>query len=186
MNPAALNEQAPATFKAEFDTSQGPFVVEVHRDWAPIGADRFYNLVKAGFYDQNRFYRVIPKFVAQFGIHGDPEIAKAWLSARILDDPTGKQSNKRGTIAFVAAGINRRTTVVFINLADNTSMDNTNVPYGRVVSGVEVLDRLYSGYGDAAPTGKGPIMTPYYAEGNAYLERQFPRLDYMKTAKIVD
>ena len=184
LNPAGLTEQAPATFKAEFDTSQGLFVVEATRDWAPVGADRFYNLVKSGFYNENRFYRVIPMFVVQFGIHGDPAVAKAWLPARLSDDPRGKQSNVRGTIAYVAAGINRRTTLVFVNMVDNKSMDGQNVPFGRVTAGMEVLERLYSGYGEAAPTGKGPMQTPFYAGGNEYLMKEFPKLDYIKTAKI--
>lgn len=188
MNPDQLTEQAPATFQVHFDTSAGPFVIEVTRDWAPHGADRFYNLVKRGFYDGCRFYRVIPG-LAQFGIHGDPEVAQAWFTARIPDD-IRKQSNLKGTIAFSSSGINRRSTPVFINLIDNPGMDLFNapngiVPFGRVVSGMNVVEKLYNGYGETAPTGKGPQMTPLYAEGNPYLEKEFPKMDYIKKATIV-
>lgn len=187
MNPAEFNEQAPATFQARFETSAGPFVIEVIRDWAPNGADRFYNLVKRGFYDGCRFYRVIPG-LAQFGINGDPEVAQAWFTARIPDDKR-TQSNTKGTIAYSSSGINRRSTPVFINLIDNPGMDVFNapagiVPFGRVVSGMNVVEKLYNGYGEAAPTGKGPQMTPLYAEGNPYLEKEFPKMDYIKKASI--
>jgi peptidyl-prolyl cis-trans isomerase A (cyclophilin A) len=187
MNPDDLKETAPATFKASFDTSAGPFVVEVIRDWAPNGADRFYNLVKRGYYDGSRFHRVIAG-LAQFGIHGDPEVAQAWFNARIPDD-VRKQSNTKGTIAFASSGVNRRSTQVFINLIDNPGMDVFNapagiVPFGRVVSGMNVVERLYNGYGEAAPTGKGPQMTPLYSEGTPYLEREFPKMDYIKKATV--
>ena len=188
MNPAEFNEQAPATFQARFETSAGPFVIEVHRDWAPNGADRFYNLVKRGFYDGCRFYRIISG-LAQFGINGDPEVAQAWFTARIPDDQR-TQSNLKGTIAYSSAGINRRSTQVFINLIDNPGMDVFNAPhgfapFGRVLSGMNVVESLYNGYGETAPTGKGPQMTPLYSEGNAYLEKEFPKMDYIKTASIV-
>ena len=184
MNPAALTEQAPATFKVNFDTSAGPFVVEVHRDWAPIGADRFYNLVKRGFYDGQRFYRVT-ELMAAFGIHGDPEVAKVWVSpaARLRDDPLGKQSNKKGTIAFLYAG--GRRTQTFINLPDNPTLDGQITPFGQVVSNMSVVEKFYSGYGEAYPNGDGPQMNSIFNEGNAYLEREFPKLDYIKMATIV-
>lgn len=185
MNPADLIEQAPATFKVNFDTSAGSFVVEVHRDWAPIGVDRFYNLVKRGFYDGSRFHRVIPDYMAQSGIHGDPEVTKVWLSERILDDPRGKQSNVKGTVAFVGAGMNRRSTQIYINLADNKSMDRQIPPIGRVASGMEVVGKLYAGYGEVPPTGNGPEQNRLTLEGNAYLEKEFPKLDYIKTATIL-
>jgi cyclophilin family peptidyl-prolyl cis-trans isomerase len=181
-DPAALNQQAPGTFKVNFDTSAGAFVVEAHRDWAPNAADRFYSLVRSGFYNGNRFYRVVP-LMAVWGIHGDPAVAKAWLSARIPDDPTRKQSNRKGTIAFLHS--NRRTTQTFINLVDNPGLDYQISPFGEVVSGLEVVLRLYAGYGEAKPSGKGPELTPLYEEGNTYLEREFPRLDYIKTAGVV-
>jgi peptidyl-prolyl cis-trans isomerase A (cyclophilin A) len=199
LNPDALKEQAPATYKVNFDTSAGPFVIEVHRAWAPHGADRFYNLVKNGFYDGNRFYRVTD-LVANFGIHGDREVAKAWLGKNIPDDPArtlgpssgelnpkgaSAQSNKKGFVAFSQPGANRRSTQVIIHLDDNSTLDSQMTPFGQVISGMNVVEKLYKGYGEPAPTGKGPMLTPLYAEGNAYLEREFPRLDYIKTTTIV-
>jgi peptidyl-prolyl cis-trans isomerase A (cyclophilin A) len=183
-NPAALNEQAPATFKADFDTSKGKFVVEVHRDWAPNGADRFYNLVKNGFYDEARFFRVLDGFMAQFGIHADPAIQAVWTSARIKDDPA-KQSNRRGYVVFATAGPNTRTTQLFVNFGDNTGLDRQGfTPFGQVASGMDVVDKLYSGYGEGAPSGKGPSQGRLNSEGNAYLMKEFPKLDYVKTATI--
>jgi peptidyl-prolyl cis-trans isomerase A (cyclophilin A) len=183
-NPAALNEQAPATYKVKFDTSKGPFVVEVHRDWAPNGADRFYNLVKNGFYNNARFFRVISGFMVQFGINGDPAISSKWRGARINDDPV-KQSNTRGLITFATAGPNTRTTQVFINFANNATLDGQGfAPFGQVISGMNVVDALYSGYGEGAPSGAGPEQGRVQSEGNAYLTSQFPKLDYIKSATI--
>jgi peptidyl-prolyl cis-trans isomerase A (cyclophilin A) len=183
LNPAAFAEKAPDDFKASFDTSAGTFVIEVHRDWAANGADRFYNLVKSGFYDGNRFYRVTP-LMAVWGLHGDPAVAKAWLSARIKDDETHKRSNTKGMVSFFQA--NRRSTQTFINLADNSAvLDIQIAPFGEVVSGMDVAEKLYAGYGEARPNGNGPEMNPFYEEGNAYLEREFPKLDYIKKASIV-
>ena len=183
--PAALAEQAPATFKADFDTSKGKFVVTVHRDWAPNGADRFYNLVKNGFYDDVRFFRVLENFMAQFGINGDPAIQAVWTPARIKDDPV-KESNKRGYVVFATAGPNTRTTQLFINFGDNSgSLDKAGfAPFGEVTSGMDVVDKLYGGYGEGAPSGKGPAQGQLIAEGNAYLMKDFPKLDYIKTATI--
>ena len=184
-NPAALKEQAPATYKVNFDTSKGPFVIEVHRDWAPIGADRFYNLVKAGFYDDVRFFRVLDGFMAQFGIHGNPAVMKAWRGAQLKDDAV-KQSNKRGYISFATGGPNTRTTQVFINYGDNgRSLDGQGfAPFGQVTSGMDVVDKLYKDYGEGAPSGRGPDQQRIQTEGNAYLTKQFPNLDYIKTATI--
>jgi peptidyl-prolyl cis-trans isomerase A (cyclophilin A) len=183
-NPAALTEQAPATFKADFDTSKGKFVVTVHRDWAPNGADRFYNLVKNGFYDDVRFFRVLENFMAQFGINGDPAVQAAWTQARIKDDPS-KESNKRGYVVFATAGPNTRTTQLFINFGDNSSLDKQGfTPFGEVTSGMDVVDKLYGGYGEGAPSGKGPAQGQLTAQGNAYLMKDFPKLDYIKTATI--
>jgi peptidyl-prolyl cis-trans isomerase A (cyclophilin A) len=183
-NPAALTEQAPATFKANFDTSKGMFVVEVHRDWAPRGADRFYNLVKSGFFNNTRFFRVIQGFMVQFGIHGDPAVSSEWRAARIQDDPV-KGSNKRGFVTFATAGPGTRTTQVFINFGDNVALDKQGfAPFGEVVSGMDVVDKLYSEYGEGAPRGKGPDQGRLQGEGNAYLMKEFPRLDYIKTATI--
>jgi peptidyl-prolyl cis-trans isomerase A (cyclophilin A) len=183
-DPASLNEQAPPVYKAKFDTSKGSFVVEVNRDWAPNGADRFYNLVKDGFYDNTRFFRVIPGFMVQFGINGDPNVASVWRDADIKDDPV-KQSNTRGMITFATAGPNTRTTQVFINFDDNAGLDGQGFsPFGKVVSGMDVVDSLYGGYGEGAPNGKGPSQGLIQQQGNAYLEKAFPKLDYIKQATI--
>ena len=185
-DPAALNAEAPAVYQAKFDTSKGPFVIEVHRDWAPLGADRFYNLVKNGFFDNARFFRVIEGFMVQFGINGDPKIAGVWRDADIKDDPV-KQSNERGTITFATAGPNTRTTQVFINFADNAPLDGQGFsPFGKVVSGMEVVDSLYGGYGEGAPNGNGPDQGRIQSQGNAYLEQDFPKLDFIKTATIAE
>jgi cyclophilin family peptidyl-prolyl cis-trans isomerase len=183
--PAELNEQAPATFRANLDTSKGAIVITVHREWAPVGADRFYNLVKNGFYDDVRFFRVIPGFMAQFGIHGNPAVAAAWRPAQIKDDPV-KQSNKRGFVTFATAGPNTRTTQLFINFGDNAgSLDKQGfAPFGEVTTGMDVVDKIYSGYGEGAPRGKGPDQGRTQSEGNAYLTKEFPRLDYIKSATI--
>jgi peptidyl-prolyl cis-trans isomerase A (cyclophilin A) len=183
-DPASLNEQAPATYKAKFDTSKGSFVVEVNRDWAPNGADRFYNLVKSGFFDNTRFFRVIPGFMVQFGINGDPSIAAAWRAANIKDDPV-KQSNARGMVTFATAGPNTRTTQVFVNYGNNDFLDGQGFsPFGKIVSGMEVVDSLYSGYGEGAPAGKGPNQGLVQQQGNAYLQQSFPELDYVSKATI--
>jgi len=183
-NPAALNEPAPATYNVQFDTSKGAFVVEVHRDWAPNGADRFYNLVKNGFFDSARFFRVISGFMVQFGINGDPKLSAVWREARIKDDPV-KKSNARGAITFATAGPDTRTTQVFINYADNSRLDGQGfAPFGTVTSGMDVVDKLYNGYGEGAPSGQGPAQDRIQREGNAYLTSQFGKLDYIKKAII--
>jgi cyclophilin family peptidyl-prolyl cis-trans isomerase len=183
-NPAALKEQAPATFKANFDTSKGLIVIDVRRDWAPNGADRFYNLVKNGFYDDARFFRVISGFMVQFGIHADPKVSAVWRSANIPDDPV-KESNKRGYITYATAGPNTRTTQVFINFADNGPLDRQGfAPFGQVTTGMNVVDMLFSGYGEGAPQGRGPAQGRIQGEGNAYLTKDFPNLDYVKKATI--
>jgi cyclophilin family peptidyl-prolyl cis-trans isomerase len=182
--PAQLTEKAPDTYKASFDTSKGAFVVEVHREWAPNGADRFYNLVKNGFFDEIRFFRVLDNFMAQFGINGDPAIQSVWRGASLKDDPV-KQSNKRGFITFATAGPNTRTTQVFINYKDNSSLDSQGfAPFGQVTSGMDVVDKLYKDYGEGAPRGRGPEQGRVQQEGNAYLTKEFPKLDYIKTATI--
>jgi cyclophilin family peptidyl-prolyl cis-trans isomerase len=184
-NPAALTEQAPAAYKVEFDTSKGPFVVEVHRDWAPLGADRFYNLVKNGFFNNARFFRVISGFMVQFGLNADPHVSAVWREANINDDPV-KQTNTRGMITFATRGPNTRTTQLFINYGDNNRLDGMGfAPFGQVVSGMNVVDALYSGYGEGAPRGVGPEQGRIQSEGNAYLIKAFPKLDYIKSATIV-
>jgi peptidyl-prolyl cis-trans isomerase A (cyclophilin A) len=183
-NPSALREQAPAVYKVKFDTTKGVFVIEVHRDWAPNGADRFYNLVKHGFYDNVRFFRVISGFMVQFGINGDPKISAPWREARIPDDPV-KQSNKRGYITYAMAGPNTRTSQVFINFDDNAALDRQGFsPFGRVASGMNVVDKLNAEYGEGAPRGRGPDQSRIQMEGNTYLARDFGRLDYVKKATI--
>jgi peptidyl-prolyl cis-trans isomerase A (cyclophilin A) len=182
--PAQLTEKAPDTYKANFDTSKGAFVIEVHREWAPNGADRFYNLVKNGFYDDIRFFRVLDNFMAQFGINGDPAIQSVWRNAQLKDDPV-KQSNKRGFITFATAGPNTRTTQVFINYKDNSSLDSQGfAAFGQVTSGMDVVDKLYKDYGEGAPRGRGPEQGRIQQEGNAYLTKDFPKLDYIKAATI--
>jgi cyclophilin family peptidyl-prolyl cis-trans isomerase len=183
-NPASLTEKAPETYKTTFDTSKGVFVITVHRAWAPLGADRFYNLVKNGYYDDCRFFRVLDDFMAQVGINGNPSVQGAWRNARIADDPV-KQSNKRGFASFATAGAGTRTTQFFINFKDNSaSLDKGFAPFGEVTTGMEVVDKLYSGYGEGAPRGRGPDQGRVQAEGNAYLNKDFPKLDYIKKATI--
>jgi peptidyl-prolyl cis-trans isomerase A (cyclophilin A) len=183
---AAMTQTAPATFKAKFQTSQGDFVVEAQRDWAPLGVDRFYNLVKNGFYDGTCFFRVISGFMAQLGIHGDPKVSAAWRQERIQDDPV-KQSNTRGYISYAMAGPHTRTTQLFINYADNSRLDQMGfAPIGRVVEGMAVIDRLYAEYGEGAPQGKGPNQGRLQAEGNEYLKKDFPQLDCITRATIIE
>ena len=184
MNPASLTEQAPPDYKAKFDTSKGTFEIQVHRDWAPAGADRFYNLVKNGFFDNTRFFRVVSGFMVQFGLNGDPNVSAQWRQARIRDDQV-KQSNTRGMVTFATAGPNTRTTQVFINFGDNNRLDGMGfAPFGQVVSGMNVVDALYSGYGEGAPGGNGPEQGRIQQEGNAYLTKDFAKLDYIKKATI--
>ena len=184
--PSALKEKAPETFQARFDTSKGVFVIEVTRAWAPNGADRFYNLVKNGYYDDVRFFRVLSGFMAQFGINGDPALNNVWSVARIPDDPV-QESNKRGFVTFAMGGPNTRTTQIFINYADrNMGLDEQGFsPFGKVIEGMEVVDKLNGEYGEGAPQGKGPNQGRIQAEGNAYLAKSFPNLDYIKTATIL-
>ena len=180
-----MHERAPATFQARFETSKGDVVIEVHRDWAPLGADRFYNLVNSGFFDGVRFFRVISGFMAQFGIHGDPKVAAAWRDATIADDPV-RQHNVRGMVSFATAGPNTRTTQLFINYADNSRLDGMGFsPIGQIVQGMDVVDRLYAAYGEGAPAGHGPSQGRIQTEGNEYLARDFPQLDQIKRATIV-
>ena len=184
-DPSRATEQAPDRFRVRFETTRGPFVVEVTRAWAPRGADRFYNLVRAGYYDDVAFFRVIEGFMVQFGIHGDPRVNAAWRVARIPDDPVA-QSNRRGTVTYAMAGPDTRTTQLFVNFKDNASLDSQGfAPFGRVVEGMAVVDSLYSGYGEGAPQGMGPEQGRAQAEGNAYLRGSFPRLDLVKTARVV-
>jgi peptidyl-prolyl cis-trans isomerase A (cyclophilin A) len=181
LKPAALHAKAPATFGVAFTTTKGTFVVTVHRSWAPRGADRFYNLVKAGFYDGNEFFRVHAGFVVQFGISGDPQVSKAWQNANIPDDPV-KTSNTVGTITYADAGPNTRTTQVFVNLGKNAFLDSQGfAPFGEVTSGLPVVEKLYAGYGEA-PTSLQPQIA---SQGNAFLKKRFPKLDAVIRARVV-
>lgn len=180
-----MTTTAPATFTVRFETSRGEFQVEVQRAWAPQGADRFHELVTQGFFDDQRFFRVIDGFVVQFGIHGDPKVAAEWRGKRILDDPV-RSSNTRGSLTFATAGPNSRTTQLFINSADNAQLDGAGfAPIGRVESGMEIVDRLYAGYGDGAPRGMGPDQGRIQGEGNHYLDQEFPKLDRILRASLV-
>ncbi len=178
LDPQAWAETAPDQFRVRFTTTRGDFVVEVKREWTPHGADRFYNLVKAGFYDGAKFFRVVPGFVVQFGMKGEPAVDAAWSKATIPDDPV-VQSNRAGYVTFAKSQApNSRTTQVFINLRDNTRLDSMGfAPFGRVVAGMEVVEALFGGYGDGPPAGRGPSQARIAQEGNAYLEREFPKLD---------
>jgi peptidyl-prolyl cis-trans isomerase A (cyclophilin A) len=179
MKPSALKEKAPAMYTAKFETTAGVFQVEVHTDWAPNGADRFYNLVKNGYYDGCRFFRVVPGFMVQFGINGDPAIQRNWESATIPDEPV-KQGNTRGTITFAKTSApNSRTTQVFINFKDNSGLNRTGfAPFGKIISGMDVVDKIYSAYGER------PEQARIQTEGTAYLAKSFPKLDYIKKATI--
>jgi peptidyl-prolyl cis-trans isomerase A (cyclophilin A) len=182
LNPASLRAKAPLLFKAQFTTTKGDFIVEVHRDWAPLGADRFYNLVKNGFFTNAAFFRVVPHFLVQFGLNANPAVNKAFEedSARIKDDPV-KGSNSRGMVTFATAGPNTRTTQLFINLVDNKYLDPMGFsPFGTVVEGMDVVDQIFSGYGE-----RSYDQTRITDEGNAFLDKNFPMLDKIKLAKIL-
>jgi peptidyl-prolyl cis-trans isomerase A (cyclophilin A) len=179
-----LNEKAPPSFKARFNTSKGDFVIEVRRELAPNGADRFFNMVKSGFFDDARFFRVMSGFMVQYGINGDPKINSVWRTAPIKDDPV-RASNKRGFVTFATSGPDSRTTQVFINYADNSGLDRQGFsPIGQVISGMNVVDTLYSEYGDGPPRGNGPDQSRIQTDGNAYLTKSFPKLDFIRKATI--
>jgi peptidyl-prolyl cis-trans isomerase A (cyclophilin A) len=180
-DPSQLTEQAPDVFRAAFDTSQGRFVIRVRREWAPLAADRFYNLVKNGFYNDTRFFRVLDGFMVQFGLNGDPQVQRAWQSANLRDEPP-TESNTRGFASFTReSGPNSRYTMIFINYRDNSYLDAEGfAPFGQVVEGMEVVDKLYSGYGRQNVPDQRRIIR----EGNAYLASEYPKLDYVKTATI--
>jgi peptidyl-prolyl cis-trans isomerase A (cyclophilin A) len=181
LKPATLKAKAPATYRVAFTTTKGRFDVTVQRSLAPRGADRFYNLVRAHFFDGVKFFRVAPGFVVQFGISGYPAVSSAWEPASIADDPV-KASNVRGSITFADAGVNTRTTQVFVNLTDNSSLDPQGfAPFGKVTKGMNVVDKLYSGYGGNPSTMQPQIRS----QGNAFLNKQFPKLDAVVTARFV-
>ena len=183
-----INRRAPDLFRVRLETSKGVVLLEVHREWAPHGADRFCNLVRHGYYDEARFFRVIAGKWAQFGIHGDPRVSRLWRGRPIPDDPR-REPNRRGTIAFAFAVPAGRTTQVFINLRDNSeTLDPQGfAPFGRVTEGMEVADALNGEYGESAGGGiRGGKQDPLFAGGNAYLAREFPRLDFIRRARIVE
>ncbi len=176
----------PPLYKVDFETSKGTFVAEIHTDWAPFGSTRVYELVRKGFFDDDRFFRVVRGFVVQFGINGNPAVNREWMTANIPHDKRA-QHNERGTLVFAATRMHdSRSSQLFVNLRDNSdSLDPQGfAPVGRIVSGMEVVDDLYSGYGDMPPSGAGPDPTQIQLEGNAYLTRRFPHLDYIKKASI--
>ncbi|RYD38030.1 MAG: peptidylprolyl isomerase [Verrucomicrobiaceae bacterium] len=185
-DPSKLNEKPPESFKVKFTTTKGDFVIQVARAYSPNGVDRFYNLVKNGYFTEIAFFRVIPGFMAQFGIHGDPAVSAAWRPASINDDPV-RASNVRGAITFAKTGApNSRGTQFFINLADNPRLDATGFsPFGKVVEGMDVVDKLNGEYGEGAPSGNGPEQGRVQSEGNAYLKKDFPRMDYIKSATVL-
>jgi peptidyl-prolyl cis-trans isomerase A (cyclophilin A) len=179
LNPASLRAKAPDLYKAQFTTTRGDFVVEVHREWAPLGADRFYNLVKNGYFTNAAFFRVVPGFIVQFGLNANPAVNKVWMNANIKDDPV-MGSNKRGTLVFATAGPNTRTTQLFINFGDNAGLDRQGfAPFGTVTEGMDVVDKIYPGYGEK------PDQQRITEEGKAYLDKTFPMLDSIKAARIL-
>jgi peptidyl-prolyl cis-trans isomerase A (cyclophilin A) len=185
LNPALLHARAPAVYDVRMITTKGVVVVHVTRAWAPIGADRFYNLVAHHYFDGASFFRVISGFMVQFGLSASPAVNRAWQNADIKDDPV-TQTNHRGFITFATAGPNTRTTQVFINLVDNPRLDPQGfAPFGQVTEGMSVVDSLYSGYGEGAPDGNGPSQDAVGNKGRAYLDAKFPKLDSIKTAVIV-
>ena len=186
-DPAKLTEKAPDKFKVKMETTKGAFTIQCVRTYSPNGADRFYNLVKSGYFTDIAFFRVIPGFMGQFGIHGDPAISAKWREANIQDDAV-RGSNVRGSLTFAKSGApNSRSTQLFINLVDNARLDSSGFsPFGKVVEGMDIVDKLNGEYGEGAPGGNGPEQGRIQAEGNAYLKKDFPNLDYIKSATIVE
>lgn len=175
----------PDVFRVKFETSQGDFVVEANRAWAPHGADRFHELLRMHYFDQNRFFRVLPGFIAQFGVHRDFNMHATWRNLYIVDDPS-KEKNLRGTLAFARSGPNTRATEIFLNLGNNAVLDDQGfVPFGQVIQGMDVLDKFYAGYGEMRPEGKWIDRARVEEETNEYLVQRFPKLDYIKQAQIL-
>jgi peptidyl-prolyl cis-trans isomerase A (cyclophilin A) len=184
----AMNATAPRAFKVRLETTKGDVVIEIERAWAPLGVDRFYNLVKAGYYDDMRITRVVVPKWAQFGINGDPKIAKTWRERTIRDEPR-VLANERGTIAFAFAVPNGRATQVFINLRDNRETHDKEpfVPFGRIISGMDAVDAWYAEYGENAGSGiRSGKQGPIFEGGNAYLDREYPKLDSIKRALVIE
>lgn len=186
MNPDKAVEKAPAVFRVKFRTTKGDFTIEATRAWAPIGADRFYNLVKTGYFADIAFFRVISGFMVQFGIHGDPAVSARWREARIKDDGV-TQSNLKGYVTYAMAGPDTRTTQLFINYGDNARLDDSGFsPFGKVTEGMDVVESIYSGYGEGAPNGMGPDQGRIQMEGNKYLKAGFPKMDYILGAELLN
>ena len=184
LQPSRFTSTAPETFQVRFETSAGDFVVAVRRDWAPLGVDRFYNLVRGGFFDDTRVYRVVDGFVAQFGLSGDPYVNQAWKTEFLVDDPV-TQTNRRGRVTFAKGGRHSRTTEIFVNLRDNPQLDeNGFAPLGEVVEGMEVVDAFHAAYGDGPPRGEGPYQAMVEARGNLYLDADFPDLTHIERASV--
>ena len=186
-DPSKLKEKAPESFKVKFDTTKGEITIQVQRSLSPNGVDRFYNLVKSGYFKDIAFFRVIPGFMGQFGIHGDPKVSAKWRDANIQDDPV-KGSNIEGSICFAKSGApNSRSTQFFISLGNNSRLDRDGFsPFGKVVEGMDVMKKINGEYGEGAPNGRGPDQQRVQMEGNAYLKKDFPNLDYIKSASIVE
>lgn len=175
----------PEVWKARIETTQGPFLIEVNKAWAPKGAERFWKLVTTGFFDDSRFFRVRPGFIVQFGIAGDPTV-NSMMGSTVIDDDPFKEKNLKGTVAFAQLGKNTRSTQVYINLKDNAELDRAKfAPFGRVVEGMDVVEKLYGGYGEWSPPGRGPEAARIQRQGNSYLDAQFPKLDKLKKVTVV-
>jgi peptidyl-prolyl cis-trans isomerase A (cyclophilin A) len=187
LDPTLAQEKAPDLYRVKMETTAGDFVIEVHREWAPRGADRFYNLVRIGYFDDAAFFRVIAGFMAQAGMHGDPAVSRVWLNSRIKDDPV-MQSNSPGMVTFAMGGQpNTRSAQIFINYGDNSYLDESGfAPFGKVVEGFASVQALYSGYGEGEPAGNGPAQAKLYRRGNPYLKAEFPKLDYITTATVME
>jgi peptidyl-prolyl cis-trans isomerase A (cyclophilin A) len=181
-----LKTPAPARFKARFTTSKGAFTITVDRSWAPLGADRFYHLVRGRFFEEARFFRVLSGFMCQFGIPADPAESALWKDETMKDDPV-RETNTRGKVSYATAGPGTRTTQLFINTANNRRLDRSGfAPFGEVTEGMDVVDKLYDGYGEGAPSGSGPDQKRMEREGNPYLQAEYPKLDHILKAEIVD
>jgi len=184
LQPRNFAETAPERFQVTLETSEGDVVIDVHRAWAPLGADRFYSLVRGGFFDDTRVYRVVDGFMAQFGLNGDPYVNQAWKSEFLVDDPV-VESNTRGRVAFAKGGRHTRTTEVFISYKDNSALDDEGfAPFGEVVEGMDVVDAFYADYGDGPPRGDGPYQAMVEARGNDYLDADFPELTRIERATV--
>jgi peptidyl-prolyl cis-trans isomerase A (cyclophilin A) len=186
-DPSQATEKAPDMFKVKLHTTKGDIVIEAHKDWSPSGADRLYNLVKIGYFQDIAFFRAVKDFMVQFGIHGDPTVNAVWRASTVNDDPPGKQSNQRGMVTFAKTGApNSRSVQLFINYKDNAMLDGMGfTPVGKVIEGMDVVDKINTEYGEGAPRGQGPNQMRIQSEGNKYLKADFPRMDYILSATIV-